>query len=226
MRGDRKHLIIALDGPAGVGKSTVGFLVARTLGYQFLNTGEMYRALTWKVLSKKIQPTEEEAVVRLAHSIRWEFRPVNGRMRIVVDGDLIGSQIRMEKVSKNSSVVASILGVRLLMRNMQRHIGREGGLVLEGRDITTNVFPNADFKFYLDASIEERALRRFRQLRAAGEEADLLRIREDILERDLRDFERKINPLRKAPDAIVIDATHLTRKQVAAKILGHIRARS
>jgi cytidylate kinase len=213
--------IIAMDGPAGVGKSTVGNLVAKELGYHFINTGEMYRALTWKALEEKLDLRDEEAVEGLARRLEWEFKPTEEgtTLKTYIDGQGVTTQIRDERVSSSSSIIAANKGVRKFMCRLQRKLGKNGGIVMEGRDITTHVFPDADFKIYLDASIDERATRRYRQLRAAGHEADRQKIKEAILTRDLNDLKRKINPLTQAQDAIVIDSTHMTMHEVSRRII-------
>jgi cytidylate kinase len=222
----KRGWIIAMDGPAGVGKSTIGHSLAKRLGMVFINTGEMYRALAWKAIEVGVDPKDEAAVEALAKRINWVFKPIGGAVvRTFVDGVRIDDQIRAENVSQASSVVAAIPGVRRLMRQMQRKVGEKGNIVMEGRDITTNVFPEADFKIYLDASLDERAERRYRQLKANGRSADLDEIRRSIRERDLRDVQRKINPLTQAPDALVIDSTHLSLEQVTDKIIRAIRRR-
>jgi len=222
----RKGLVIAMDGPAGVGKSTVGNLVAKSLGYKFINTGEMYRALTWKALEDGLDLNDNEKVLALAKSLKWEFKPMDEggtTLKTFIDGTGVTLQIREERVSVNSSLVAGNPGVRKFLSKLQRDLGEGGAIVMEGRDITTNVFPDADVKIYLDASPEERADRRYRQLKAAGQEADRDKILAAILKRDLNDLKREINPLKQAPDALVIDSTKLTMHQVADKILRRIR---
>ncbi|MBI3549486.1 MAG: (d)CMP kinase [Elusimicrobia bacterium] len=223
----RKRWVIAMDGPAGVGKSTVGHLVAKELGYHFINTGEMYRALTWKALENGVDLSDGWAVTRLARSIQWEFRPVGEgtTLKTFLDGEGVTTQIREERVSRNSSLVAAVPGVRKELRLLQRELGKDGGIVMEGRDITTNVFPDAEVKVYLDASLDERAMRRYRQLKAAGKDVSFEKIREEILARDRKDMERKINPLRQAEDSVLIDSTQLSLKEVAEKILEHVRSR-
>jgi cytidylate kinase len=217
----RRGIVVAMDGPAGVGKSTVGQLVAKSLGCRFINTGEMYRALTWKALEEGLEIGNHRAILALAHRLRWDFRPAQRgpALKTWLDGCLVTTQIHSEKVSKMSSLVAANPGVRRFLCRLQRGLGAKGAIVMEGRDITTHVFPDADFKIYLDASVEERSRRRYRQLKAAGQKADLKKIREAILERDLSDQRRKINPLIRAQDAVVIDSTRLTLHQVARKIL-------
>ena len=223
-----KGYIVAMDGPAGVGKSTVGQCVAKRLGYHFINTGEMFRALTWKALEDGVDVEDQQAVVRLAGRLKWEFRPTEGgvTLKTFIDGQGVTVQIREERVSANSSAVAANPGVRRLLCRLQRRLGRRGAIVMEGRDITTHVFPNADFKFYLDASAEERARRRYRQLKASGMPAELSKIHAAILQRDLNDLKRKINPLSQAADAMVIDSTHLSMRQVAEKMLRMIRSKA
>lgn len=217
--------IIAMDGPAGVGKSTIGNLVAKELGYHFINTGEMYRALTWRALEDAVELSDEAAVEALAKRLKWEFFPTDEgtTLKTFIDGQGVTTQIRDERVSANSSVVAANGGVRKFMCRLQRKLGEKGGIVMEGRDITTHVFPDADFKIYLDASIDERATRRYRQLKASGHAADRQKIKEAILTRDLSDLKRKINPLTQAEGAMVIDSTDLTLHEVAQKILKAIR---
>lgn len=222
----RRGWIIAMDGPAGVGKSTVGRLVAGKLGFGFLNTGEMFRALAWKCLQQKVDPSKARSVLALAKKLSWEFRTLSGaQIRTFVDGELVDKQIRQEKVSRAASTVAAHPGVRTLMRKMQRDLGKAGRIVMEGRDITTAVFPDADFKIYLDASIDERAKRRYAQLKTQGFSADLDTIRKSIRARDMNDIRRKVNPLKQAEDAIVIDSSRLTLQQVARKIIKYIKAR-
>jgi len=226
LRKGRKWAI-AMDGPAGVGKSTVGSLVARRLGYHFINTGEMYRALTWKALAEGLDLGDQEAVLALAKRLRWEFRPTEeGTLKTVIDGQGVTVRIRDERVSEGSSIVAANPGVRSFLCRLQRRLGRRGGIVMEGRDITTHVLPDADFKIYLDASIEERARRRCRQLKASGQKADYGKIREAILARDLNDLKRRINPLARARDAILIDSTRMTLREVARRILRIIRSKN
>lgn len=226
MSRKRKGLVIAMDGPAGVGKSTVGNLVAKAMGYTFINTGEMYRALTWKALELGADLDDHDLITDLAKKLTWEFKPMEDggtALKTWIDGVAVTGQIREERVSINSSRVAANPGVRKFLSKLQRELGEGGSIVMEGRDITTNVFPDADAKIYLDASPEERADRRYRQLKAAGQEADRDKILAAILKRDLNDLKREINPLKQAEDALVIDSTKLTLHQVADKILRHIK---
>ena len=223
----RRDIVIAIDGPAGVGKSTVGTLVAKKLGFRFINTGEMYRALTWKALEEGLDLADPEAVTGLALRLDWDFRTTDGGvvLRTCLDGVGVTHQIRDERVSKGTSLVAAMPGVRKHLRMLQRRLGRGGGIVMEGRDIATNVYPDAELKIYLDASIEERALRRTRQLREQGKPADFEKIRRAVAERDRQDRQRRINPLRQAEDAVAIDSTRMSLREVADGILRLTRAR-
>jgi cytidylate kinase len=221
----RGEIVIAIDGPAGVGKSTVGTLVAEQLGFRFINTGEMYRALTWRALEDGVDLADPKAVTDLALRLGWDFKTTDGGvvLRTCLDGVGVTHQIRDERVSKGTSLVAAVPGVREHLRRLQRDLGKDGGIVMEGRDIATNVFPDAELKIYLDASIDERAVRRTRQLREQGQPADLEKIRQAVAERDRQDRERRINPLRKADDAVVVDSTDLSLEQVAERILALAR---
>ncbi len=215
-----KGYVIAIDGPAGVGKSSVGRTVASKLGCRFINTGEMYRALAWKAINIGISMTDEKAVCGLAKEVRWEFKCVKRpEMRTFLDGVMMGRQIRSEAVSKGSSLVARIPSVRKFMKDLQRRLGADGAIVMEGRDIGTNVFPDADLKIYLDASAQERARRRFCQLKKQKFKSDYKAILDSIIKRDLQDSGRKANPLKKAGDSVVIDTTQLSLKEVSGKIL-------
>lgn len=223
----RRRLVIAIDGPAGVGKSSVGCLVAKRLGYKFINTGEMYRALTWKAMEEDADLQDGRVLTGLARRLRWGFEtgPEGVVIRTTLDGRSVSKHIVDERVSRNTSAIAGVPGVRKHLRMLQRRLGRDGGIVMEGRDIATNVFPDAELKIYLDASIDERASRRTRQLRSQGHKVRLCDIRQAIAERDRHDLQRRINPLRQAKDAVVVDSTSLTLQAVAGRILRLVKAR-
>lgn len=215
-------MIIAIDGPAASGKSTVAKAVAKRLGFEYVDTGSMYRALTWKALKEGIDVSDEKALARLAKASRIKFlRPKNGEFRILIDSEDVTEEIRSPKVSGAVSAVSRVPDVRQAMVEMQRGFKRKGrSLVVEGRDIGTVVFPDAELKIYLTATVEERARRRYRELVAKGFEVELEVIERDIIARDKLDTTRRVSPLTKAPDAVTIDTTDKTADQVVEEIAG------
>ena len=220
-----KKSIIAIDGPAGAGKSTIARLVARKLGYLYIDTGAMYRTIAWKIAGKKIDFKDEKSVVSETRrsEITLEARD-NGELNVYLDGKEVTKEIRTEKIGRAANAVASIGGVRKILVQRQRQMGRKGGVVMEGRDIGTKVFPNAQFKFYLDASPRERAKRRYQELKSKGKNVTLKEISRAVEKRDSLDQKRKVSPLMKADDAFWIDSTHLNSKQVAEKIIRRVLA--
>ncbi|MFA5779315.1 MAG: (d)CMP kinase [Elusimicrobiota bacterium] len=219
----RKKPVVAIDGPAGAGKSTIAKIVARELGYLYIDTGAMYRAITWKVMANKIDLRAERKIVEMSKKTGIKLVQSDDKLKIFVDGKNVSEKIRSENVTKNTNTIAAIQGVRKILRDKQRLLGRNGEVVMEGRDIGTAVFPDAEKKFYLDAKPKERAVRRWKELKAKGKKVSLKKIAEAIRKRDYRDRHRGISPLKKARDAIVIDSTFLTQKLVARKILENIR---
>ncbi len=208
-----KKLVIAIDGPAGSGKSTTARLVAEKLGYLHLDTGAMYRAVAFKVLQRGIDPANRSAVEALVDSTEVTLKMINGKLRTILDGTDVTEGIRKPDVTRAASLVSSIKKVRQAMVKEQRKIGEEGGVVLEGRDIGSVVFPDADLKIFLTANLEERARRRQHELRQEGVDADFGVIRKEISERDQKDSTRDESPLVKAPGAIEIDTSTLTIEQ-------------
>lgn len=219
----KKKPVIAIDGPAGAGKSTIAKIVAKELGYLYIDTGAMYRAITWKALNYKIDLRNEKKVIQLAQKTDIKLIQSDDKLKIFADGKNVTEKIRLENVTKNTNTIAAIQGVRKILRNKQRLLGRNGGVVMEGRDIGTAVFPDAEKKFYLDAKPKERAKRRWKELKAKGQRVSLKKIAEAIKRRDYRDRNRGINPLRKAKDAVIIDSTNMSPQQVAEKILIEIK---
>lgn len=215
-----KGLLIAMDGPAGTGKTSVGKAIAAKLGYGFLSTGEMYRALAYKVFDKKIEPENHDAVLEAARELRFTFlRQPDASLKMFVDGEFIGPQLHLEEVGNVASRVSTNAEARQVLTEKMREVGQDGGVVMEGRDVGTVVFPDADIKFYLDASAQERANRRVKQLQQAGQTPDYDKILSSIQERDYRDSHRAASPLKPADDAVIIDTSHLTMQQVIDTVL-------
>jgi CMP/dCMP kinase len=221
-----KGLIVAIDGPAGAGKSTVARELSRRLGYVYVDTGAMYRVVGLLAREQGIEPDDGVRLGELAGrlDVRFEARP-DDIQAVFVNGRDVTAAIRGQPIGEWASKVSTQAEVRDRMVAAQRQIAGEGGAVLEGRDIGTVVFPDADLKFYLDASDEERGLRRYRQLRGRGEPAVLAEIVAEIEERDRRDRSRVHSPLRCAPDAERVDTTRLTMQEVVALLLERCRER-
>lgn len=222
-----KPLIIAIDGPAGSGKSSVSKLVAKKLGLLYLDTGAMYRALTLKAMRKNLDLQDEGALIKLAKNTKMhlETKPRLGAVRIFLDGKDVTRKIRTPELTENIKYIARVAGVRKCMVKMQRAIGAKRGVVLEGRDTTTVVFPDAQRKFYLDASLKERAKRRYKELRLMGIKVALSEVEEDARKRDINDKTRKAGALKVAKDAIYIDTTKMSAEDAAGRILREIKAK-
>jgi CMP/dCMP kinase len=216
-----RGLVIAVDGPSGAGKSTAGKALADRLGYVFLDTGAMYRAVALKALRAGVAADDTEGVAAVARDARIEL--TDGGRRVRLDGEDVTSEIRTREVSAAASAVSRHAGVRREMVARQREMGQAGSVVLDGRDIGTAVFPDADVKFYVDADPRRRAERRCQELRAAGAEAELDSIEREIRERDHADSTREDSPLTRAPDALVLDTTRLSPEEVVAAMLARVR---
>ncbi|MDD5173902.1 MAG: (d)CMP kinase [Candidatus Omnitrophica bacterium] len=217
-------IIVAIDGPAGSGKSTVSKIVAKKLALLYIDTGAMYRALTLKAMRLGLNLEDEDALVSLAKSSRISLEEKD-KLNVFLDGEDVSLAIRTPDVTANVKYIARVPGVRHEMVALQRSIGQKyGGAILEGRDIGTVVFPNADYKFYLDASPEERAKRRCKELIESGEAVSELSVKKDILTRDNSDMKRSVGALKRCDDAIFIDTTDLSIDGVAEKILSYICA--
>ncbi len=214
-----KNIVIAIDGTAGSGKSTTARLVAQRLGYLYLDTGAMYRALGLKCLKEGVDLDDESGVAAVAESVRIELAWDGTRIKVAMDGIDVTGEIRMQEVSDASSRVAVFPRVRAAMVAKQRRLGAGGGVVAEGRDTTTAVFPDAELKIYMDADLSVRAERRLRDEATAGAGGDLRRVEEDLRKRDGRDAGRKASPLSVASDAELIDTSSMTiEEQVGAVI--------
>jgi len=213
-----KRLVIAIDGPAGAGKSTIAKMVAEQLGYVYIDTGAMYRAVTYKFLQSNM-PFDEEVVGKIAADINISFKPDDGSNKVFVDGVEVTEEIRSQAVTNNVSRVSAVSSVRVSMVDLQRKMGESGGVVLDGRDIGTVVFPNADVKIYLTADVEERVNRRYKELLSKNQIIDEEKLRGEIIARDKYDSEREISPLRCTDDAFYLDTSKMTKLEVVNKIL-------
>jgi len=210
-----RRLIIAIDGPVGSGKSTVARRVAELLGSTYLDSGAMYRALAWKALQRSVPLDDPPRLEALAADTRIDLEAGRDGLHVRLDGRDVTSAIRTPEVSEGASRVAVVPGVRRLMVAEQQRAGRRGGVVMEGRDIGTVVFPRADLKIYLDASVEVRAERRLRELQGRGESISLEQMQEDVRERDRRDKSREASPLIRAPDAVLVDNSAMDVEETA-----------
>lgn len=219
--------IIAIDGPAASGKSTIGLRLANALGYLFFDTGVMYRAVTWLALERGIDIGDEAAVTALAEKTRIDVAPASrsdGRTcDVMVDGQDITWETRSRKVDANVSVVAAYRGVREALTWQQRRIGQRGRVVMVGRDIGTVVLPDADLKIYLDATAEERARRRYEEILVRGGEADYEEILQKVRYRDRIDSTRDVAPLKAADDAVVVDSDQLNADEVFEQVLALVK---
>ncbi|MGO1043641.1 (d)CMP kinase [Clostridioides difficile] len=212
------NLIIAVDGPAGAGKSTIAKKVAEKLNINYIDTGAMYRAVTYKCLKNNIDVNNEKEVIKIAKNSDIDFK----NNSIYLDQKIINDEIRTIEVSNNVSNVAKIKEVRKLMVEVQRKIGTKSSVILDGRDIGSYVFPNADYKFFLVATPEERGSRRYKELCNKGYNTTLKEVIEDIVKRDEIDSNREFAPLVKADDALEIDTTGKTIEQVVQEVVSKI----
>lgn len=214
---------IALDGPSGSGKSTVAKILSKKLNILYLDTGAMYRATALKTLSLGIDTFDEKGVSTFIDDIDLDIKYIDGTQHTFLDGEDVSEKIREPHVSMAASNVSSLKCVRLKMVDMQRKIAGKMSCVLDGRDIGSYVLPNAEYKFYVTASVEVRAKRRFDELTAKGHEVDFEELKKEIEQRDYNDMNRDFAPLKKADDAIYLDTSDLTVDEVVAKIMSFIK---
>ena len=220
-----KKIVVAIDGPAGAGKSTIAKLAAEKLGYAYIDTGAMYRSVAWKFLQTG-KAFDEDFISGLSKTMLIDFKPEANINRVFVDGTEVTDAIRTPEVTAIVSRVAAIGAVREAMVEQQRRMGEAGGVLMDGRDIGTVVFPNAQLKIFLTASVEERARRRYAEMVAKGQQVDLQQLQADIAERDKQDSERAISPLRQAEDALLLDTSDMGISEVTDKILQLVQERA
>lgn len=208
--------VVAIDGPGGAGKSTIARLLAQKLNYLHLDTGAMYRAVTLAALREDIDFNQQEKLIELARKIDISF---DQKGEIFLDGENVSEEIRKAEVNKHVSQTAAVKGVRDVLVKKQQQLAQNNKVVMDGRDITTVVLPEADHKFFLTASLEERARRRYQEVRSKNKDADFEKIKESIARRDKMDSEREHSPLKKAEDAVLVDTTNLSIDEVLAKMI-------
>jgi len=215
-------MIIAIDGPAGAGKSTVAKKIARKLGFLYIDTGAMYRALTLKVLEEKIGIEDAAQIIHIASGINISLlNNPDGSLQVLLDGKDVTALIRQPRITKFVSDIAKIKAVRECMVKLQRELGSQRDSVLDGRDIGTVVFPQAEKKFYLDADFKERVRRRHKELSETGLSISACEVDADLKNRDTIDTTREVGPLRRAQDAVYLDTTNLTIEEVVQRILSY-----
>jgi cytidylate kinase len=209
---------IAIDGPAGAGKSTIAKLVAKELEFLYVDTGAMYRSIALYLLENEVDYNDEEQLLAALDQINIEIKYVDGAQRMILNGRDVSDMIRREEVGNAASTTSALKPVRAKLLNLQRDIAAANDVIMDGRDIGTNILPNAELKIYLTASVEVRAERRYKELVEKGETPDLEEVKKGIEQRDYQDMNRDIAPLRQAEDAVLVDSSYMTIDEVVAKI--------
>ena len=210
---------IAIDGPAGAGKSTIAKIVAKELGFIYVDTGAMYRTLALACFRDGIDTSDEAAVVAKCESVEVTLGYEDGTQKVFLNGEDVSTEIRREEIGNLTSAIAVYPGVRKILVALQKDLAAKNDVVMDGRDIGTAVLPNADLKIYLTASVETRAKRRYDELVEKGQTCDLKEIEKDIEDRDYRDMNREVSPLSQADDAVLVDSSDMSIDEVVAKII-------
>lgn len=216
---EQKSFNIAIDGPAGAGKSTIARLAAKRLGFIYVDTGAMYRAIALYFLRKGIRPEDVQTIASLVQGAEITIRYVDGTQQVILNGEDVSGQIRTEEVGNMASATSAIPAVRAHLLELQRNLAASANVIMDGRDIGTCILPDADVKIFLTASTSVRALRRYRELQEKGMMCNLEEIEQDIIERDARDMNRETAPLKQAEDAMLLDSSDMTLEQVVQAIL-------
>lgn len=209
---------VAIDGPAGAGKSTIAKRVAKEMGFIYVDTGAMYRALAVYFIKMGLQPEETDKIAQVCKNAEVTLQYENGMQQVYLNGENVTDQLRTEAVGNMASMTSAIPEVRAQLLELQREMAKKNDVVMDGRDIGTNILPNADVKVYLTASVETRARRRHLELQEKGQACDFAKIARDIEERDARDMSREIAPLRQAEDAVLVDSSDMSIDEVTEAI--------
>lgn len=221
-----KKPVIAIDGFSSTGKSSISKIIAKKLGLIHMDTGALYRGITFYAIQNCLNPDKTIDISKLLSSLaemKLEFQNIDGELQLFLNGKNIDKEIRFPQVSDYVSQVAKEADVRNFLLKTQRDIANKGGIIMDGRDIGTVVLPNADYKFFMTASQDERARRRFLELQAAGEKTDIETVKQNLISRDKIDSERELSPLKQADDAVLIDNTNINKEETIALILSFIK---
>ncbi|GAA4844048.1 (d)CMP kinase [Paenibacillus vulneris] len=216
---------IAIDGPAGAGKSTIARLVANELGFVYVDTGAMYRAVTWSILQANLRPEQEEEVISVAQRLHIRLVPGEEGQQVFVDGQDVTAEIRSAAVTGNVSRTSQIAEVRRILTEKQKQLAADKGVVMDGRDIGSHVLPDAELKIFLTASVRVRAERRYKEIQDSRPEVTLEQLEQEIASRDKMDEQRETSPLVQAADAILLDTTEMTITEVVERILELCRSK-